>query len=147
MKLYVCYGTFKFAPRPGGHPCGNAYHALKDAGHDPEVVLSYGWGVLPDVFNRTKGREEVKRLTGNHWVPALVNDDGSVVQGSDKIMAWARENPAGAGAVQTATAAPQQTAPPAPGTPTADPGTATAPPPGQPAGTPEAPTGPTTGSE
>ena len=27
MKLYVCYGTWKPAPRPGGHPCGTAYHA------------------------------------------------------------------------------------------------------------------------
>jgi Glutathione S-transferase, N-terminal domain len=140
MKLYVCYGTFKFAPRPGGHPCGNAFHALKDAGHDPDVVLSYGWGVLPDVFNRTKGREEVKRLTGNHWVPALVTDDGSVVQGSDKIMAWAREHPAAATAAQT-TATQTEAGPAQSGA------TATAPPPEQPAGTPEAPTGPTTGSE
>ena len=38
MKLYVCWGTFKNPLRPGGHPCGNAYHALKDAGHDPEVL-------------------------------------------------------------------------------------------------------------
>ena len=94
MKLYVCYGTFKFAPRPGGHPCGTAYHALKDVGHDPEVVLTYGWAALPDVFNRSSGREEVKRLTGNKWVPALVTDDGSVIQGSDKIADWARANPA-----------------------------------------------------
>ena len=35
MKLYVCYGTWKPAPRPGGHPCGTAYHALVDAGHQP----------------------------------------------------------------------------------------------------------------
>ncbi len=36
MKLYVCYGTFKHAPRPDGkHSCGVAYHALRDAGHDP----------------------------------------------------------------------------------------------------------------
>ena len=50
MKLYVCYGTFR-SPRPGGHPCGNAYRALKDAGHDPEVVKTYGWGALPDALN------------------------------------------------------------------------------------------------
>ena len=31
MKLYVCYGTFTNAPRPGGHPCGNAYRALREA--------------------------------------------------------------------------------------------------------------------
>ncbi len=31
MKLYVCWGTFA-TPRPGGHPCRNAYVALKQAG-------------------------------------------------------------------------------------------------------------------
>jgi hypothetical protein len=96
MKLYVCYGTWKPAPRPGGHPCGHAYSALRDAGYEPEVINSYGLGMLPDIFNRTKGRQEVKQLTGNHWVPVLVNDDGTVVQGSDKIKEWAAKNPASA---------------------------------------------------
>jgi hypothetical protein len=94
VKLYVCYGTFKPAPRPGGHPCGNAYHALKDAGHDPEVVKTYGWGALPEMFNRTPGRQEVKRLTGNVWVPLLVTDDRETIQGSQKIMDWAKNHPA-----------------------------------------------------
>jgi hypothetical protein len=94
MKLYVCYGTFTTTPRRGGHPCGNANRALREAGHDPEIVKSYGLGVLPDFLNRTSGRKEVKRLTGNHWVPALVLDDGEVVQGSDKIVAWAEAHPA-----------------------------------------------------
>ena len=96
MKLYVCYGTWKPAPRPGGHPCGKAYHVLRDAGHDPEVIRSYGLGVLPDAFNQTSGRREVNRLTGNSWVPVLVLDDGTAIQGSDKIAEWARANPAGA---------------------------------------------------
>ncbi|HEY2437691.1 MAG TPA: hypothetical protein VGH93_10965 [Solirubrobacteraceae bacterium] len=95
MKLYVCYGTWKPAPRPGGHPCGRAYHALKDAGHDPEVIRSYGLGMLPEAFNRTRGREEVKRLTGNSWVPVFVADDGTVIQGSYEIESWAQANPAG----------------------------------------------------
>ena len=95
MKLYVCYGTFKPAPRPGfKHPCGVAYHALRDAGHDPEVVKSYGFGLLPGIFNRTKGRKEVEQLTGQQWVPVLVTDDGGVVQGSETIAEWARANPA-----------------------------------------------------
>jgi hypothetical protein len=47
MKLYVCWGTFPNPLRPGGHPCGNAYNALKEAGHDPEVIRSYGLGILP----------------------------------------------------------------------------------------------------
>jgi Glutathione S-transferase, N-terminal domain len=102
MKLYICYGTFKRAPRPGGHPCGNAYHALKDAGHDPEVVRSYGLGLFPGLMNLTKGRREVKELTGNYWVPVLVTDDQTVIQGSKEIMAWARANPARAGAAAEA---------------------------------------------
>jgi hypothetical protein len=96
MKLYVCYGTWKPAPRPGGHPCGTAYHALKDAGHNPEVKLTYGLGILPGFMNNlTSGRREVKKLTGNYWVPALVLDDGKVIQGSREIASWARSNPAG----------------------------------------------------
>jgi hypothetical protein len=93
MKLYVCYGTFK-TPRPGGHPCANAYEALRAAGHEPEVVRSYGWGALPDALNRTKGRNEVKRLTGDNWVPALVTDDGEAIGGSKEIVAWAEAHPA-----------------------------------------------------
>jgi hypothetical protein len=96
MKLYVCYGTWKPAPRPGGHPCGNAYEALTNAGYDPELVRSYGLGMLPPAFNQTRGRREVKRLTGNHWVPTLVADDGKVIQGSRQIVEWAKTNPASA---------------------------------------------------
>ena len=49
--------------------------------------------MLPGIFNQTPGRREVKRLTGNSWVPVLVTDDGTVVQGSDKIKDWAQANP------------------------------------------------------
>jgi hypothetical protein len=94
MKLYVCYGTFTTAPRPGGHPCGNAYRALREAGHDPEVVKSYGLGILPGFLNRTKGRREVRELTGQDWVPVLVTDSGEVVSDSKNIVAWAEEHPA-----------------------------------------------------
>jgi hypothetical protein len=92
MKLYVCYGTFQ-TPRPGGHPCRNAYHALRDAGHDPEIVKTYGWGALPDALNPS-ARKEVKRLSGNTWVPILVLDDGEVIPDSQSIVAWAKANPA-----------------------------------------------------
>jgi Glutathione S-transferase, N-terminal domain len=98
MKLYVCYGTFKPAPRPGGHPCGQAYHALKEAGHDPEVVKTYGYGALPDFMNPTSGRREVKKLTGKTWVPVLVTDDDEVIADSRRIIAWAKKNPARAAA-------------------------------------------------
>jgi glutathione S-transferase len=94
MKLYVCYGTFP-TPRPGGHPCRNAYQALREAGHEPELVKSYGFGALPDALNRTPGRQEAKRLTGKTWVPVLVTDDGEVVSDSKNIVAWAKSHPAG----------------------------------------------------
>jgi hypothetical protein len=96
MDLYVCFGTFQPAPRPGGHPCGNAYHALVGAGHAPTVIRSYGMGMLPDIFNQTAGRKKVKELTGSYMVPVLVTDDGNVVQGSHEIMAWAGAHPASA---------------------------------------------------
>ena len=68
MKLYVCWGTFP-TPRPGGHPCANAYHALRDAGYDPRGREGLWAGVLPGVFNQTSGRREVQELTGNRMVP------------------------------------------------------------------------------
>jgi hypothetical protein len=91
MKLYVCWGTFP-TPRPGGHPCANAYHALKAAGHDPELVKSYGLGFLPDALNQTSGRRKVKELTGNNWVPTLVLDDGTVIDDFRAIVEWAAAN-------------------------------------------------------
>ena len=93
MELFVCWGTFTRTPRPGGHPCGNAYHALKDAGHDPEVKRAYGLGPLPGIL-ATPGRREVEKLTGNRWVPTLVLDEGTVVDGSHEIIAWAKAHPA-----------------------------------------------------
>ncbi len=93
MKLYVCWGTFP-TPRPGGHPCGNAYHALKDAGYEPEVKKVYGLALLPKFLNPQ--RKEVRELTGDDWVPVLVTDDGEVIKDSKQIVAWASEHPAAA---------------------------------------------------
>jgi hypothetical protein len=103
MKLYVCYGTFP-SPRPGGHPCRNAHRALLEAGHDPELVRSYGLGPLPDALNNTPGRRRVRELTGSNWVPVLELDDGTAIGGSEKIAAWAAANPAGAAAASAASA-------------------------------------------
>jgi hypothetical protein len=87
MKLYVCWGTF----RPERHPCGNAYKALADAGHQPEIVKTHGCYGTDPLF---PGRREVKRLTGNYKVPTLVLDDGTVVDDSANIIGWAKSNPA-----------------------------------------------------
>jgi glutaredoxin len=78
--------------RPSAHPCKKAHDALKEAGYSPDVVRAYGFAQLPDI---TSGRQEVKRLTGESYVPVLVLDDGDVVKNSANIVAWARDNPAG----------------------------------------------------
>ena len=93
MKLYVCWGTFPVpwprrgaSWRPGAHPCKRAHDALKNAGLSPDVVRVYGLASLPDI---TRGRKEVKRLTGESFVPVLVLDDGTVIAGSNRIVEWA----------------------------------------------------------
>ena len=94
MKLYVCWGTFN-TPLVGGHACADAYEALREAGHDPQVVKSYGARLLPDaVANRTAGRQAAKRLSGSSTVPVLELDDGTAVSDSKRIVEWARGNPA-----------------------------------------------------
>jgi hypothetical protein len=93
MKLYICWGEFR-SPRPGGHPCRNAAHALREAGYEPDVKKVYGLGVLPSFMNPT--RKEVRELTGSDFVPVLVTDDGEVVQDSKRIVKWANAHPAGA---------------------------------------------------
>jgi Glutathione S-transferase, N-terminal domain len=94
MKLYVCWGTFQ-TPRPGGHPCHNAYEALKEAGWDPQLKKVYGLGVLGSALNPL--RREVRELTGQNIVPVLVTDDGEVIQDSKRIIEWASQNPAASG--------------------------------------------------
>jgi hypothetical protein len=93
MKLYVCWGTFP-TPRPGGHPCANAYNGLKDAGHDPEVIKSYGFAPLGAALNNTYGRRRAQELTGKRWVPVLELDDGTAIADSRAIADWAAANPA-----------------------------------------------------
>jgi hypothetical protein len=97
MKLYVCYGTWTVGKPLHAHPCGEAHEALVRAGYEPEVVRSYGLGLLPGAINElTRGRREVKEMTGNYWVPLLLIGDGEAIQGSKKIIAWAQAHPANA---------------------------------------------------
>ena len=97
MRLYVCWGTFPVpwprkgaSWRPNAHPCKKAHDALKAAGHRPKVVRAYGFASWPDF---TRARREVKRLTGESFVPVLLLDDGQVIADSTNIVAWARDNP------------------------------------------------------
>jgi hypothetical protein len=67
----------------GRHPCKKAYDAVKAAGHAPEVVRACGFAALPDI---TRARKEVKRLTGESFVPVLVLDDGQLIRVSSNIV-------------------------------------------------------------
>jgi hypothetical protein len=98
MKLYVCYGTWTVGKPIHAHPCGEAHAALRRAGHEPEVVRALGFGMFPDSLNDLTPRREVKRLTGQYWVPALLTDDGETIHGSQRIIAWAQAHPAAAAA-------------------------------------------------
>jgi hypothetical protein len=95
VKLYVCWGTVQTPRPPRGHPCHNAYKALRDAGYDPEVVKVRGLGIGPFKV-MTEGRREVQELTGQTAVPVLVTDDGEAIHESQHIVDWAREHPAAA---------------------------------------------------
>jgi glutathione S-transferase len=93
MKLYICWGTFQTL-RPGGHPCRNAYAALTEAGHDPDVVKVHGLGIGPHFLHWvTDGRREVEEVSGGRTVPVLVTDAGEVITESRRIAEWAREHP------------------------------------------------------
>lgn len=90
----MCWGTFATV-RPGGHPCRNAYQALRDAGHDPELIKVHGLGIGPGFLHvKTEGRRRVEEMTGQPAVPVLVTDDGKAIHESSRIVEWARENPA-----------------------------------------------------
>ena len=89
MKLYVCWGTF---PTFGsGHPCRNALDALQAAGHQPEIVRSFGWGLLPAGLNRSEGRRLARQRTGKSWLPLLLTDSGETISGSSNIKTWAAQ--------------------------------------------------------
>jgi glutathione S-transferase len=98
VRLYVCHDFLKnvrTTGRPGGHPCGNALAALREAGHEPEVE-AVGGVALP-LLDRTSGRAEVERLTGQRTVPVLIPDAGEPVFDSKQIIAWAKAHPAASG--------------------------------------------------
>jgi hypothetical protein len=86
MELYVCWGTFQTGK---GHPCGQAHEALTGAGHEPEVIRTGGCFRTDPLFPK---RRRVRRMTGNYKVPTLVLDDGTVIDGTAEIVAWAERS-------------------------------------------------------
>lgn len=85
--LYVCH-IDEGGPPP--HACRRAQNALRDAGHDFEKVV-FGKGRPFGLF--TKGRRpELKEISGQEQLPVLSLPDGSTVNGSKAIIAWAHEH-------------------------------------------------------
>jgi glutathione S-transferase len=90
--LYVCH-IDEGGPKP--HACKRAQRALRDSGHDFEKIV-FARGRLFGLF--TKGRRpELKALSGQEQLPVLMLPDGSTVNGSASIIAWAKANPPRAG--------------------------------------------------
>jgi glutathione S-transferase len=94
LTLYVCHVDDRL---PGGlHACRRAQDALRDAGHDFEKVV-YGKGRPFGLFTKDL-RPELKAMSGQEKLPVLKLADGSTVNGSSDIAAWATSNaPAPAG--------------------------------------------------
>jgi glutathione S-transferase len=88
MILYTCPARTHGADAPLiKHPCGVAAQALDRAGHEYTVKVVGGFKNIP--LSRRGRREEIIALTGQQDVPLLVLDDGTTVQGSEAIHAWA----------------------------------------------------------
>ena len=86
VDLHVCCGTFGTAER---HPCAKAHRALTAAGHQPTVVTGGCYGT-DRLWSR---RRAIRRLTGNYKVPTLFLEDGTIIDDTDNIVAWAAANP------------------------------------------------------
>ncbi len=89
MILYTCPARTHGGNAPLiKHPCGVAANALDAAGQTYEVKVVGGFKNVP--FSRRGKRQEIVDLTGQEDVPVLVTDDGSIISGSQAIVAWAR---------------------------------------------------------
>jgi glutathione S-transferase len=92
LTLYVCH-IDEGGPRP--HACKRVQQALRSAGHDFEKIV-FARGRPFGLF--TKGRRpELRAMSGQEQLPVLMLPDGSTVNGSASIIAWAKANSPRAG--------------------------------------------------
>ncbi len=87
MTLYVCH-IDDGGPKP--HACRRAQRALRAAGHEFEKEV-FGKGKLFGLFT-TGTRPDLKAMSGQEKLPVLKLPDGSTVNGSANIIAWAHAN-------------------------------------------------------
>ncbi len=87
LTLFVCH-IDDGGPPP--HACKRAQRALRGAGYDFDKVIA-GKGIPFGLFTTGK-RPELKELSGQEKLPVLRLEDGSTINGSANIIAWARSN-------------------------------------------------------
>jgi glutathione S-transferase len=92
LTLFVCH-IDDGGPHP--HACKRAQRALRAAGHDFEKVVA-GRGI-PFALFTTGRRPQLKQLSGQEKLPVLRLPDGSTINGSGEIIAWARSHAPAAG--------------------------------------------------
>jgi glutathione S-transferase len=85
--LYVCH-IDDGGPPP--HACRRAQRELRSAGHDFEKVV-FDKGIPFGLFTKGK-RPELKAMSGQEKLPVLQLPDGTVINGSASIIAWAKAN-------------------------------------------------------
>jgi glutathione S-transferase len=83
--LYVCHLDEGSIP---AHACRRAAKALRDHGHQFEKVI-HGRG-RPFGVSTTGRRPRLKEISGQEKLPVLVLADGTVINGSGRIIEWAR---------------------------------------------------------
>jgi glutaredoxin len=87
LTLYVCH-IDDGGPPP--HACKRVQRTLREAGYDFDKVV-FAKGIPFGLF--TKGRRpELKAMSGQEQLPVLQLPDGSTVNGSKQIIAWAHTN-------------------------------------------------------
>jgi glutaredoxin len=89
LTLLVCHLDDGGLPP---HACKRAQRALRDAGHDFEKIVA-ARGVLFGLFT-TGRRPRLKQLSGQEQLPVLRLPDGTTINGSANIIAWADEHAA-----------------------------------------------------
>jgi glutathione S-transferase len=87
LTLHVCH-IDDGGPPP--HACKRAQRALREQGHEFDKVIG-GRGIPFGLFT-TGRRPELKKLSGQEKLPVLELPDGTTVNGSANIIAWAREH-------------------------------------------------------
>jgi glutathione S-transferase len=74
------------------HGCRRADQALEKSGIDYASII-FGKG-RPLALGTTGRRRELRRISGQEKLPVLALSDGTTVNGSNAIVAWAAERAA-----------------------------------------------------